>query len=76
MYSYISDIVFLIVLPFSSGEQSLYGNSVSPYCFPLPAVLMFFIYLFIYLLLVVTIFFNRTVVKSVIKLKLINFYYN
>ena len=67
MHSYISEIVFLVVLPFSSGQQSLYGNSVSSYCFPLPTVLL---YLFIFLLLVVTIFFNCTEVKSIIKLKL------
>ena len=33
--------LFLIVLSFRFGGQFLYGNSVSPYCFPLPIVLLY-----------------------------------
>ena len=44
-YSYISDILFLNVLPFSFGEQFLRGNSVSPYCFPLPTVLLCIVFM-------------------------------
>ena len=40
MHGYLLDILFLIVLSFSFGGQFLYGNSVSPYCFPLPTVLL------------------------------------
>ena len=47
MYSYILDILFFIVLSFIFGEQFLYWNSVSPYCFPLPTVL-----LYIYILII------------------------
>ena len=27
------------------GEQFLYGNSVSPYCFPLPTVLLYIVFI-------------------------------
>ena len=37
--------LFLIVLSFRFGGQFLYGNSISPYCFPLPIVLL---YMYIY----------------------------
>ena len=40
MYSYILDIV----LSFSFGGHFLYGNSVSPYCFPLPTVLLHIVF--------------------------------
>ena len=39
-----SSFLFLIqriVIYISLGEQFLYGNSVSPYCFPLPTVLLY-----------------------------------
>ena len=49
MYSYILDILFFIVLSFIFGEQFLYWNSVSPYCFPLPTVLLY-IYIYIYII--------------------------
>ena len=44
MYSYILDILFLIVLSFSFGGHFLYGNSVSPYCFHLPTVLLHIVF--------------------------------
>ena len=37
--------VIVIVIIFQLGEQFLYGNSVSPYCFPLPSVPIY-IYIF------------------------------
>ena len=67
MYSYILDILFLIVLSFSFGGHFLYGNSVSPYCFPLPTVLLHIVFfLWWWLLLLVGVHFC-TVVKSIIK---------
>ena len=50
MYSYILDILFLIVLSFSFGGQFLCGNSVSHYCFPLPSVLIYIYIYYIYFL--------------------------
>ena len=44
LFSYFSSFFFLIqriVIYISLGEQFLYGNSVSPYCFPLPTVLLY-----------------------------------
>ena len=46
MYSYILDILFLIVLSFSFGGHFLYGNSVSPYCFPLRTVLLHIVFFY------------------------------
>ena len=46
MYSYILDILFLIVLCCSFGGHFLYGNSVSPYCFPLPTVLLHIVFFY------------------------------
>ena len=67
MYSYILDILFLIVLSFSFGGHFLNGNSVSPYCFPLPTVLLHIVFfLWWWLLLLVGVYFC-TVVKSIIK---------
>ena len=66
MYSYILDILFFIVLSFIFGEQFLYWNSVSPYCFPLPTVLLYIYILYIYLY----ISFCCPSIKSIIKLKL------
>ena len=63
MYSYILDILFFIVLSFIFGEQFLCWNSVSPYCFPLPTVLLY-IYIYLY------ISFCCVMVKIIIKLKL------
>ena len=45
MYSYLLDILFLIVLSFSFGGQFLYGNSVSP-CVLLSFSYCTFIYIF------------------------------
>ena len=47
MYSYLLDILFLIVLSFSFGGQFLYGNSVSP-CVLLSFSYCTFIYIYIY----------------------------
>ena len=48
IHSYILDILFLIVLSFSFGEQFYnYGNSVSPYCFPVPTVLLSTVFMMI-----------------------------
>jgi len=47
MYSKILDILFLIVLSLSFGEQFLYENSGSPYCFPLPTVLLYIVFMMI-----------------------------
>ena len=44
LFSCFSSFLFLIqriVIYISLGEQFLYGNSVSPYCFPLPTVLLY-----------------------------------
>ena len=49
MYSYLLDILFLIVLSFSFGGQFLYGNSVSP-CVLLSFSYCTFIYIYIYFL--------------------------
>ena len=49
MYSYLLDILFLIVLSFSFGGQFLYGNSVSP-CVLLSFSYCTFIYIYIYIL--------------------------
>ena len=71
MYSYILDILFFIVLSFIFGEQFLYWNSVSPYCFPLPTVLLYiYIYIYIYILYVFIYFLCCALVKSIIKPKL------
>ena len=50
MYSYLLDILFLIVLSFSFGGQFLYGNSVSP-CLLLSFSYCTFIYIYIYIFL-------------------------
>ena len=47
MYSYLLDILFLIVLSFSFGGQFLYGNSVSP-CVLLSFSYCTFIYVYIF----------------------------
>ena len=47
MYSKILDILFLIVLSLSFGEQFLYGSSVSPNCFPLTTVLLYIAFMVI-----------------------------
>ena len=44
-YSYILEILFLNVLSFSFGEWFLRGNSVSPYCFPLPTKLLCIVFM-------------------------------
>ena len=54
MYSYILDILFLIVLYFSFGGQFLYGNSVSPYCFPLPTVLLHNSFFFMMIIVIIS----------------------
>ena len=48
MYSYLLDILFLIVLSFSFGGQFLYGNSVSP-CLLLSFSYCTFIDIYIYI---------------------------
>ena len=48
MYSYLLDILFLIVLSFSFGGQFLYGYSVSP-CVLLSFSYCTFIYIYIYI---------------------------
>ena len=54
MYSYILDILFLIVLSFSFGGHFLYGNSVSPYCFPLPTVLLHIVFFFMMMIVIIS----------------------
>ena len=67
MYSYILDILFFIVLSFIFGEQFLYWNSVSPYCFPLPTVLLYIQYMYLCHLYIS---FFCALVTIIIKLKL------
>ena len=70
MYSYVLDNLFFIVLSFIFGEQFLYWNSVSPYCFPLPTVLLYILYILYIYYIYLYISFCCALVKSITKLKL------
>ena len=47
MYSKTLDILFLIVLSLSLGEQFLNGNFSFPHCFPFPTVLLYIVFMII-----------------------------